>query len=386
MANSTLTISIAEAESDSLLPSAGRFVCLSGCGLCCSYRVLVAEGERRRLEAETSRVEPWCVGSDGQPALRRTPDFCLFLNPQRRCSIYEHRPAHCSTYPYVQTVYDGVELDVDLSCPGLGHGEEALAPVLKPPVESDEERYRRRQVLEEVRELLRVQRRYASREATFALGRDQLDELTTTWYDAAPVGACTLRVEQRQSVLINMEGKDSVLKLQQELQSYCESTRALLEDAAWLERHFAQPSWSTRLYATGRVDVYRFWIYDGVLHVEEKGGTRSATDLTRVAQIPWEPEALATREAYLRRWLGRQLLERLATNLSVASLIAVGHLAVTYLKSLLDIDQRVAVLAPALAQAAGEDVVSRALALEAVRGSDGLLRARCESARLGTTS
>ena len=88
----------------------------------------------------------------------------------------------------------------------------------------------------------------------------------------------------------------------------------------------------------------------------------------------------------LRWWLGRGLLRRLAINLSVVAPFPGNHLAVTSLHLLLDIDHRLAVLAPALALAQGKDAVDRSLALEAIRGSDGLLRAWCESARLGTTN
>ena len=160
----------------------------------------------------------------------------------------------------------------------------------------------------------------------------------------------------------------------------------MLGDTAWLERHFAQPRWNTRLHPTVEVDVYRFWIDGRELHSAERGGERNLTALTGLDLISWEDQALASREAYLRRWLGRELLRRLATNLTVAALIPGSHLGVTYLHLLLDIDHRLAVLAPALALAQGKDAVNRSLALEAIRGSDGLLRAWCESARLGTTS
>jgi hypothetical protein len=160
----------------------------------------------------------------------------------------------------------------------------------------------------------------------------------------------------------------------------------LLADTAWLERHFAQPKWNTRLHPTGKLDVYRFRISGRVLHLEERESSRYATSVADIGQVGWEPEALASREAYLRRWSNRQLLRRLAANLSVAALMPGGHMAITYLQLLLDIDYRLAVLAPALALVQGRDAVDRTLALEAIRGSDGLLRAWCESARVGTTN
>jgi len=133
---------------------------------------------------------------------------------------------------------------------------------------------------------------------------------------------------------------------------------------------------------------------EGVLHVEPRGGKREVFPLDDIGRLAWQPEAIATRRAYLKRWLKRQLPVRLANNTGLASLMPGGHVAVHYLQFLLEIDHRLAVLAPALrlcseqalARAGGKDAVDRDVALEAVRGSDGLLRAWCESARLGVTN
>jgi hypothetical protein len=102
--------------------------------------------------------------------------------------------------------------------------------------------------------------------------------------------------------------------------------------------------------------------------------------------LPWEPDALATRRAYLQRWLGRQLLLRLASNQSLANPMPGSHVATEYLAFLLEIDQRLALLAPALARTRGNEAVDRPSALEAVRASDAPLRAWCESARVGLSA
>jgi hypothetical protein len=83
--------------------------------------------------------------------------------------------------------------------------------------------------------------------------------------------------------------------------------------------------------------------------------------------------------------LKRQLPVRLANNLALADLAPGSHVAICYLQFLTEIDWRLAVLAPALALLGGEEVIRRPVALEAIRASDGLLRAWCESARLGLT-
>jgi hypothetical protein len=101
--------------------------------------------------------------------------------------------------------------------------------------------------------------------------------------------------------------------------------------------------------------------------------------------LPWQPEALVARRAYLQRWLERQLAVRLANNLTLASLQPGRHAATSFLQLLFEIDHRLAILAPALAQAGNRESIDRKVALEAIRGSDGLLRAWCESARVGLT-
>jgi hypothetical protein len=63
-----------------------------------------------------------------------------------------------------------------------------------------------------------------------------------------------------------------------------------------------------------------------------------------------------------------------------------SHVAIFYLEFLMEIDWRLAVLAPALAGVSGKGAIDRGIALEAIRGSDGLLRAWCQSARLGATN
>ncbi len=65
----------------------------------------------------------WLEVHAGEQVLLRDADFCVFLDPYQKCGIYEQRPNHCRTYPYLKTTYHATEIDVDFSCPGLGHGD-----------------------------------------------------------------------------------------------------------------------------------------------------------------------------------------------------------------------------------------------------------------------
>jgi Fe-S-cluster containining protein len=376
-----------EAERDSPLPEEDRFACLPGCGLCCSYRVRVTEADRRRLQeagALAHALEPQETTFNGTLALRRVPDFCLFLDSQRRCAVYDHRPQQCRAYPFLWTPSARADLDVDFSCPGLGRGETVPVKQRQPPAESTTERTRRNSAIGELQRLLRAQRRYAAPNVLAALGQRCLDELAAVWAAAPRMGSWSARMDQREPLLTNVETEDALPALWKSLSLSPRSVEAVLNDVSFMGRHFARPRLNTRLGQREAVVIYRLWIAEEALHVEDKEGTRREISLRQIGRIPWQGDAIATRRVYLERWLKRQLPVRLANNLALANLAPGSHVATCYSQFLMEIDWRLAVLAPALALLGGEEVIHRSVALEAIRASDGLLRAWCESARLGS--
>lgn len=376
------------------LPAEDRFTCLSGCGLCCSYRVLITEADLQRLQS--ARVfpgvpQPSDATSDGRWALPRgssgsASGFCLFLDALQRCTVYEDRPGQCHTYPYLWTAYSRLELDVDFSCPGLGRGGTARGEFRQPPAESPVLQAQREQSIRQVQSLLRAQQLYAAPEKLVALGEHFVDQMAVGW----PLA--TMLVNQTSPIFINgqVDKRHTVPQGESPLSSQLmiepQNVRSVPADAALMERHFSHPQCNTHLGPDGQVTVYRFWIADNILHLEDRDGTQQTLFLGDGGQLPWPPEALATRRAYLRRWLKRQLPVRLANNMALASLPQRRHVATCYLQFLAEIDWRLAVLAPALAQICGQAEVGHAVVLEAVRGSDALLRSWCESARVGVTS
>ena len=114
--------------------------------------------------------EPWKAIANGKLSLRRMPDFCFFLDPQRRCAVYDHRPQQCRAYPFLWTTYARADLDVDYSCPGLGRGETVPVKPRRPPAESKTKQIQRDSPIDEVRRLLRAQRRYAAPDVLPAFG------------------------------------------------------------------------------------------------------------------------------------------------------------------------------------------------------------------------
>jgi hypothetical protein len=268
------------------------------------------------------------------------------------------------------------ELDVDLSCPGLGRGGPILTEWSLSPAEDEKRLYQREQAIQQIQGLLRAQNRYAAPDLLAKLGENCLDELQAGW----PV--TTLQVEQTRPVLTNAETPDHLAGLWQGLVLHRRPVETLLSDTAFVEKHFGRPQWNTRLSSRGMVTVYCFWTAGAAFCIEERGGRQKKIPLEHVQQVPWQAESLVVRRLYLQRWLRRQLPLRLANNLAVANLLQGSHVAQCYLEFLLEVDWRLAVLAPMLAQTTGKEVVDRAVALEAMRGSDGLLRAWCQSARL----
>jgi hypothetical protein len=198
------------------------------------------------------------------------------------------------------------------------------------------------------------------------------------------MGSWSARVEQTGPSLTNVETEDALTALWKGLSLSPRSVEELRGDVPFVGRHFARPRLNTQLGPGETVVIYRLWIAGEELHVEDEEGTHREISLRHVGRIPWQRDAIATRRAYLEHWLRRQLPVRLANNLALASLAPSSHVATCYLQFLMEIDWRLAVLAPALALLRGEEVIHRPVALEAIRASDGLLRAWCERARLGS--
>jgi hypothetical protein len=349
----------------------------------------VTEADRRRLEeapVPAQTPEPWEATANGERALRRLSGFCLFLDSQQRCAVYDHRPERCRTYPFLWTTYARTELDVHLSCPGLGRGETVPLRQRQPPAGGTTKQAQQDAAIGEIQGLLRAQRRYAAPNVLVALGERCLDELAGVWAVGSGTGALSARVEQTEPLLANLETEDALPALWEGLSLSLRSVGELCSDGSFMKRHFARPRLNTRLGPGGAVVVYRHCIAEGALHVEEREGTHREISLRHISRILWDDDALVTRRAYLERWLKRQLPVRLANNLALAHLGPGSHVATCFLQFLTEIDQRLAALGPALALLGGEEMIRRPVALEAIRASDGLLRAWCESARLGSTN
>jgi Fe-S-cluster containining protein len=61
-------------------------------------------------------------------ALKKGRGSCVFLNNERRCTIYDNRPAYCRQFPFHFHVSDRIKVELDLSCRGVwyGNGNDAV--------------------------------------------------------------------------------------------------------------------------------------------------------------------------------------------------------------------------------------------------------------------
>jgi Fe-S-cluster containining protein len=109
-----------------------RFRCLPGCGLCCrTYRIPLTESDLVRLKQV---VEPEACSTialakheqgGGIAAFMENGKGkgCCYLDEDARCSVYDSRPLYCRTYPLIRDTYEGLEMSVDHTCPGVGEGD-----------------------------------------------------------------------------------------------------------------------------------------------------------------------------------------------------------------------------------------------------------------------
>ena len=111
-----------------------RFEC-TACGKCCVNHgdgfnyVYSTRGERRAiaksLGLSLKQFEAdYCERVGAHLSFLSEDNACVFLE-EGKCSIYEHRPAQCSTFPFWPELLsdeDTWERDVASFCPGVGEG------------------------------------------------------------------------------------------------------------------------------------------------------------------------------------------------------------------------------------------------------------------------
>lgn len=171
-----------------------RFECLPGCARCCGYKVSLLKEDINRLEA-AGRSRDEFLDSEREPAsgfadcLPKHDGFCVLLDSDKRCSMYAHRPLYCRLYPYIREAYVELQLDVDLSCPGVGRGKRTSDAKLAEIIASDGTASAHARLLESGRKAMRT----AEQLLTFRGDQESLQELADCVRSAAEKGLAALR-------------------------------------------------------------------------------------------------------------------------------------------------------------------------------------------------
>jgi Fe-S-cluster containining protein len=114
-----------------------RFTCTQ-CGKCCTGApgvVWVDDDEITKLAAARGMVRHEFIAmftrkERGRVSLRERPNGdCVFYDAAKGCTVYQHRPKQCRTWPFWDSNLTTPErwAEVEGTCPGSGEGE--LIPV-----------------------------------------------------------------------------------------------------------------------------------------------------------------------------------------------------------------------------------------------------------------
>ena len=115
-------------------PAVGlHFACQPDCGACCSRpgQVRLDRAEARAMAVALAMGQAafrrqWVVNAGGSLRLVDGPDgACPMLGEDRRCRVYEARPAQCRRYPFwPELLADAATWEWEaLRCPGIGKGQ-----------------------------------------------------------------------------------------------------------------------------------------------------------------------------------------------------------------------------------------------------------------------
>jgi hypothetical protein len=114
-----------------------RFTCTQ-CGKCCTGEpgyVLVSEDEITQLAASRGLPRHEFIGlftrryRSGHTLREKVNGDCVFYDSTKGCTVYQHRPMQCRTWPFWESNLDTPEdwQRTVVDCPGAGEGE--LIPV-----------------------------------------------------------------------------------------------------------------------------------------------------------------------------------------------------------------------------------------------------------------
>jgi Fe-S-cluster containining protein len=267
--------------------------------------------------------------------LRKKDGYCVFLGKDLKCTIYDERPSYCRSFPLY---FEEEGIDVDLSCPGVGQGEEMRVEAHKLP-----------RAPEIDLEILKKMPGYVSREEFTKKGRE--------WCDSLPDDASMSQVTDFSIAQCRRYGK----RFPQD-----EAFNDFFRIANGRGVHFSRE---------GNLIRYEFELGDTTLKINDCV-YQPGEDSSRV--FPGEKEQAIVVD-YLRTWFERAIFYRfcLLTSAMLHSPLAAAFAFVAVLT------RKISMVRDALSDywmqqesSADGEVILR----EAIRVLDGRLRTKCQSA------
>ena len=106
----------------SVFPFEQKFTC-KRCGHCCrSKDVELSESDIRKIASNTThKIKEFVNDSNKTKTMKHKDGACVFLDDNKKCSVYRFRPATCRTYPYKVFFEDIDQASIDImhSCPSV---------------------------------------------------------------------------------------------------------------------------------------------------------------------------------------------------------------------------------------------------------------------------
>ena len=333
-----------------------QFVCRADCGLCCSYKVHLRQGDLDVL----SNCSQANIDLTSNDALPRQNGFCKFLNPTNRCAIYEHRPSYCRTFPFY--LEDDGQIDIDLSCPGIGAGptidDEYLTNLYR--THRSPRRVNNTDLLDPTthQPLLKNLPGYQSPAEFQKTGLDWCAELANV---------------------------DSALQIAQSARSRAESNKLITNAAPQLFADFftLTHSFNAHMDPDGKLTKYAVCLNDTTLSIDAQ---QYCLTPDRNQHLPIDPAAANIIKEYLPLWFRRGIFHRfcMLNTLSAPMLHSVTTVAFSFIATLVEtLISTTDVLATHWAQHDNQTNDTDLIG-EAIRMLDGRIRTKCRSVGIQT--
>jgi len=367
-----------------------KFKCLPGCALCCHYKVSLLPDDVEKIRSTVKADDNFWVEDSTEGGrvigyLKRKEGLCIFLTKERFCSIYPQRPRYCCLYPFMKEVYFRSEIDVDLSCPGLDYGREVS---LSEPGEIFGEELNlkvsfslQNKVKSEVNkleELLKQRGCYTSKNLCFFITKSLIEDLLK---EKAEKGVFLFRERVNLcGFLMSKMGNITEIKQAQKFMDQLFKKQTFSQKdiplQGFFKKEFNQPLLNTKI-SKGKVVVYTIKLRPESM----KGGfsdTSQSVEFPELKEIKIDEEGRNLLIEYMRFWMRRQLLFRLAYSYALTDFRARNYLFF-YLQFLTEGLLRVYFLAKVIAVKERKNKASLLEVKEAIRASDSILRRRCQA-------